>query len=75
MRLTPVAIQEKEEYLIQIILTHNLGDGVRPISELVYIPMGSCEALFLQMQLDLITHLKFVWYSILIVVLSLQETP
>jgi hypothetical protein len=28
--------------------------------------MGSCEALFLQMQPNLISHLKFVWYSMLI---------
>jgi hypothetical protein len=31
--------------------------------------MGSYEDLFLQMQLDLISHLKFVWYLMLIVAL------
>jgi hypothetical protein len=31
--------------------------------------MGSCEVLFLQMQPQLIPHLKFVWYSMLIVAL------
>jgi hypothetical protein len=31
--------------------------------------MGSCEALFLQMQPYLISHLKFVWYPMLIVAL------
>ena len=29
--------------------------------------MGSCEALFLQMQPYLISHLKFVWYLMMIV--------
>jgi hypothetical protein len=47
----------------------NLGDGVRPILEWAQLSIGSCETLFLQMQLDLISHLKFMWYSMLIVAL------
>jgi hypothetical protein len=52
-----------------MIFTHNLGDGVRLVLEWECILMGSYEVLFLQMQPYLISHLKLVWYPMLIVAL------
>jgi hypothetical protein len=54
---------------LKIIATHNLGDSVRPIEKWAELPMGPCKVLFLQMQPDLISHLKLVGYSVLIMVL------
>ena len=51
------------------IVTHNLGDGVRPIEKCTKLPIGSYEALFLQMQPNLVTHLEFVWNLMLIMAL------
>jgi hypothetical protein len=50
------------------IVTHILGDGVRPISEWVNISMGPCKALFLQVQPNFVTHLKLMWHLVLIMV-------
>jgi hypothetical protein len=48
------------------IVTHILGDGVRPIAKWMKLPIGSCEALFLKMQQNLVAHLEFVWDPMLI---------
>jgi hypothetical protein len=48
------------------ILTHNLGNGVRPISKREYLSMGSCDFIFIQMQPYLISHLKILWNLTLI---------
>ena len=54
---------------LKIIVTHNLGDGVRPIMEWEKIPMGPCKSFFLQMQPNFVSHLKMVWHLVLIMVL------
>jgi hypothetical protein len=51
------------------IVTQNLGDGVRPITEWVKLPMGPCKVFFLQMQPKFFTHLKLMWHLMLIMVL------
>jgi hypothetical protein len=53
---------------LKIIVTHNLGDGVRSIWS-GKILMGSCKAFFLQMQPNFISHLKLVWHPVLIMAL------
>jgi hypothetical protein len=45
--------------LISKFLTHNLGDGVRTISKCYNLP--TCEKLFFQLKLYIITNLKFMW--------------
>jgi hypothetical protein len=68
------AVQAKERGNTQfkIILTHNLGDGVRTVSEWVELLMGFSKALFLQMKPYLIYHLKLLSYPMLIVVLLIH---
>jgi hypothetical protein len=64
-------VQAKEGGNVELkrIVTHNLGNGVRSISEWKELLMGSCKALFLQVQLNFISHLKLVWHPVLIMVL------
>jgi hypothetical protein len=45
---------------------HNLGDGIRSIVEWTKLLMGLCKALFLEVQLNFISHIKLVWHSVLI---------
>jgi hypothetical protein len=54
---------------LKIIFTHILGDGVRSIEEWKIILMGSYKSLFLQVQPNFISHLKFVWHLVLIMAL------
>ena len=54
---------------LQIIVTHNLGDGVRPIKEWVRISMGHCKVFFLQMKPNFVAHLKLMWHPMLIMAL------
>jgi hypothetical protein len=54
---------------LKIIFTHNLGDGVRSITEWMKLPMGSCKEFFLQVQPNFISHLKLVWHPMLIMAL------
>jgi hypothetical protein len=54
---------------LKIIVTHNLGDGVRSIAEWMKLLMGSCKAFFLQVQPNFISHLKLVWHPVLIMAL------
>ena len=61
--------KEGESVEIKIIFSHNLGDSVRPIAKWEKLPMGPCKVLFLQMQPDLVSHLKLVWYPVLIMTL------
>ena len=46
--------------VLQSIVSHNLGNGVRTMSEWFEILMGSGKAFFLLMQLDFVAHLKLV---------------
>jgi hypothetical protein len=54
---------------LKIIVTHNLGDGIRSIAEWMKLLMGSCKAFFLQVQPNFISHLKLVWHPMLIMAL------
>jgi hypothetical protein len=54
---------------LKIIVTHNLGDGIRSIAEWMKLPMGSCKVFFLQVQPNFISHLKLVWHPVLIMAL------
>jgi hypothetical protein len=48
------------------IVTHNLGDGVGYIIEWMKILMRPCKVFFLQVQPNFVSHLKLVWYPMLI---------
>ena len=54
---------------LKIIVSHNLGNGVRAISEWFGIYMGSGKEFFLQMKLNFVAHLKLVLQPILIMLL------
>jgi hypothetical protein len=54
---------------LKIIVTHNLGDGIRSIVEWTKLLMGSYKVFFLQVQPKFISHLKLVWNSMLIMAL------
>ena len=66
-------VQSKEgwNFELKIIVTHNLGDGVRSIVEWIKLLMGPCNALFLQVQPNFVTHLKLIWHPVLIMALLL----
>ena len=51
------------------IITDFLSDGVQPRSKWAQLATGSCGPLFLQMQPNLITHMKLVWHSMLVMLL------
>jgi len=51
---------------IESVLTQSLRDGVRPILEWSYLPMGFDKEFFLQMQPNFVTHLKLMWHPMLI---------
>jgi len=61
-----VQVKEWGNVVLQIILSNKPGNGVRTISEWFELLMGSCKAFFLQMQPNFVTHLKLVWYLMLI---------
>jgi hypothetical protein len=61
-----VQAKERRSVDLKIFITHNLGDGVRPITEWVKLLMGSSKAFFLQMQPTFVTHLKLMWHLVLI---------
>jgi hypothetical protein len=54
---------------LKIIVTHNLGDGIRSTTEWTKLLMGSCKVFFLQVQPNFISHLKLVWHPVLIMAL------
>jgi hypothetical protein len=64
-------MQAKEggNVVLKIIITHNLGDGVRSIEEWRNLLMGPHKAFILQVQPNFISHLKLVWHLVLIMVL------
>jgi hypothetical protein len=55
-----VQAKERRNTQFKNIVTHNLFVVVRPILEWCELPMGSYEALFLQIQPHLVTNLKLV---------------
>jgi hypothetical protein len=61
-------VQAKEggNFEIKSIVTNNLGDGVSSIAEWMNLLMGSCKALFRQVQPNFISHSKLVWHPVLI---------
>jgi hypothetical protein len=61
-------VQAKEWGNVELksIVSHNLGNGVRTISEWSELLMGSGKAFFLQMQPNFVAHLKLVWHPMLI---------
>ena len=48
------------------IISHNLDNGVRTISEWSEFSIGSGKAFLLQIKPDFVTHLKLVWHPMLI---------
>ena len=64
-------VQAKERGNVELkrIVTHNLGDGVWPITEWTKLPMGPCKELFLQLQPNFVSHLKIMWHPMLIMAL------
>jgi hypothetical protein len=54
---------------LKIIVSHNLGDAVRSITEWKNLSMGPCKAFFLQVQTNFVSHLKLVWHPMLIMAL------
>ena len=48
------------------IVSHNLGNCVRTISEWSELSMGFGKGFFLQMQPNFVDHLKLVWHTMLI---------
>jgi len=61
-----VQAKERRNVELKIIVTHNLGFGVRPITEWKNILMGACKVLFLQVQPNFVAHLKLMWHLVLI---------
>ena len=66
-----VQAKERRNVELESIITHNLGDGVQPITEWLNLLMGSCKALFLQVQPNVVAHLKLMWHPVLIMALLL----
>lgn len=60
-------------HLIHVLpfLRYNLGDGARPKLKWAKLLIETCEALFIQMQPYLITHLKFVPSNLMLIMLRL----
>jgi hypothetical protein len=58
---------------LKSIVTHNLDDGVRPITEWAKLPMGPFKAFFLQMQPNFVAHLKLMWHPMLIMALLVLD--
>jgi hypothetical protein len=64
-----VQAKERRNVELESIITHILGDDVWPITEWEKLLMGSCKALFLQVQSNFIAHLKLMWHLVLIMAL------
>jgi hypothetical protein len=64
-------VKEKERGNVELkrIVTHSLGDGVRPIMEWKKLLMGPYKAFFLQVQPNFVSHLKLMWHPMLIITL------
>jgi hypothetical protein len=61
-----VQAKERRNVELKIIIPHDLGDVVRPITEWENLSMGSYKAFFLQVQPNFFTHLKLMWHPMLI---------
>jgi hypothetical protein len=61
-------VQPKERRNVELkrIVTHSLGDGVRPIMEWEKLPMGPYKLSFLHVQPNFVSHLKLIWHPVLI---------
>jgi hypothetical protein len=64
-----VHAKERGNVELKIIITHNLDDGVRSITEWTKLLMGPCKVFFLQMQPNFVSHLKRMWHPVLIMAL------
>jgi hypothetical protein len=64
-----VQAKERRNVELKSIIPHNLGNNVRPITEWLKLPMGSCKAFFLQVKLKFVAHLKLMWHPMLIMAL------
>ena len=64
-----VQAKERRNVDLERIITHSLGDGVRPITEWAKLLMGFYKTFFLQVQPNFVTHLKLMWHLMLIMVL------
>jgi hypothetical protein len=54
---------------LKIIVTHNLGDGIRSMMKWMKLLMRPDKAFFLQVQPNFVAHLKLVWHPMLIMAL------
>ena len=61
--------KERGNVELKIIVTYNLGDGVRPIMKWVKLLMGPYKVFFLQVQPNFVSHLKLMWHPMLIMAL------
>ena len=61
--------KERGNVELKSIVTHNLSDGVRPITEWEKLPMGPCKAFFMKVQPNFVSRLKLVWHPVLIMAL------
>jgi hypothetical protein len=64
-----VQAKERRNAEFKRIITHNLGDGVRSITDWVKLPMGPYKEFFLQVQSNFVSHLKLMWHPVLIMAL------
>jgi hypothetical protein len=64
-----VQVNERGNVELKIVVTHNLGDGIRSIMEWEKFSMGPYKAFFLQVKPNFVTHLKLMWHPVLIMVL------
>ena len=64
-------MQDKEWWNVEIkiIVSYNLSDGVRSISEWVKLAVGPSDELLLQMYLNFVYHLELMWHLMLIMTL------
>lgn len=51
---------------LKMIVYHDLGNDVRPISVWSKLPMDSSKVFFLHMKPNFVAHLKLVWHLMLI---------
>jgi hypothetical protein len=64
-----VKAKEGGKVELKIIVTHNLGNGVMPITEWKNLLMRPCKELFMQVKPNFVSHPKLVWHQMLIMAL------
>jgi hypothetical protein len=52
--------KERRNVELKIIIPHGLSDSVRTITDWSKLSMGSCKAFFLQVQPNIVSHLKLM---------------